>query len=41
VKSRDKQEFARRMGAIKRKLEAGNPDFGKAYDNMYRIAEEL
>jgi prephenate dehydrogenase len=41
VKQRDRQEFVRRMKAIRRKLEANNPDFGKAYDNMYKIAEGL
>lgn len=41
VKSKDRQEFIRRMEAIRSKLEANNPDFGKAYDNMYRIAEGL
>jgi prephenate dehydrogenase len=41
VKQKDRQEFIRRMKAIRSKLEANNPDFGKAYDNMYRIAEGL
>ncbi|MFH1663056.1 MAG: prephenate dehydrogenase [Chloroflexota bacterium] len=41
VKQKDKQQFIHRMKAIREKLEANNPDFGKAYDNMYRIAEGL
>ena len=41
VKHKDRQEFIKRMKAIRGKLEASNPDFGKAYDNMYRIAEGL
>jgi prephenate dehydrogenase len=41
VASKDKAEFSRRMTEIRRKLEAGNPDFGKAYDNMYKIADNL
>ena len=41
VKHKDKPEFARRMKALRSKLEQDNPDFGKAYDNMYRIAEGL
>jgi prephenate dehydrogenase len=41
VKHKDRQEFIRRMTAIRSKLEANNPDFGKAYDNMYKIAEGL
>jgi len=41
VKQKDRQEFVRRMKAIRSKLEANNPDFGKSYDNMYKIAEGL
>jgi prephenate dehydrogenase len=41
VKDKDKPEFVRRMIALRSKLEQDNPDFGKAYDNMYKIAEEL
>jgi hypothetical protein len=29
------------MRALRSKLEQDNPDFGKAYDNMYKIAEGL
>jgi prephenate dehydrogenase len=39
VKSGDKRQFISRMEELKRRLEKGNPDFGKAYQNMYRIAE--
>jgi prephenate dehydrogenase len=39
VKSGDRQKFISRMEELKRRLEQGNPDFGKAYQNMYRIAE--
>ena len=41
VKNKDRQEFVRRIKAIRAKLESNNPDFGKAYDNMYKIAEGL
>ncbi len=41
VKHKDKPEFARRMRTLRSKLEQDNPDFGKAYDNMYKIAEGL
>jgi prephenate dehydrogenase len=41
VKHKDKPEFARRMRALRSKLEQDNPDFGKAYDAMYKIAEGL
>jgi len=41
VQQKDSQQFVQRMKAIRSKLEAGNPDFGKSYDNMYRFAEVL
>jgi len=41
VKNKDKQEFIKRMKALRSRLEEGNPDFGKAYENMYNIAEGL
>lgn len=41
VKNKDRQGFAERMAVLKNRLEKENPDFGKAYENMYRIVEEL
>jgi prephenate dehydrogenase len=41
VKQKDSQQFVQRMQTIRQKLEAGNPDFGKSYDNMYKFAEVL
>lgn len=41
VKSKDRQGFVRRMTGVRERLEKGNPDFGKAYENMYRIMERL
>jgi prephenate dehydrogenase len=41
VKQKDRQQFIRRMKGIREKLELNNPDFGKSYDNMYKIAENL
>ena len=41
VKNKDRQGFVKRMTALKDRLEKGNPDFGKAYENMYRIVEGL
>ena len=41
VKQKDRQEFISRMKAIRRSFEVNNPDFGKAYDNMYKIVEGL
>ena len=41
VKNRDKQGFAREMDALKNRLEKVVPDFGEAYENMYRVVEGL
>ena len=41
VKKKDRQEFVRRMSALRSRLEEVNPDFGKAYENMYKIVEGL
>jgi len=39
VKNRDRQAFVARMSALRARLEEGNPDFGKAYENMYKLAD--
>ncbi|UCE97399.1 MAG: prephenate dehydrogenase [Dehalococcoidia bacterium] len=41
VKQKDKQQFISHMKIIRQKLEAKNPNFGKSYDNMYKIADNL
>ena len=41
IKNKDRREFVRRMGLLRDKLEKDAPDFGKAYENMYRVEEEL
>lgn len=41
VKNKNKDEFVRRMRAIRQQLETKSNNFGKAYDNMYKIAEGL
>ena len=41
VAARDRQEFVRRMADLKDKLAQVAPDFAEAYENMYRIAENL
>jgi len=41
VESKDRQEFVRRMKAMKDRLEKIAPDFDKSYENMYRIVEGL
>lgn len=37
VKNKDRPEFVRQMKALKNRLEKDNPDFGKAYQNMYKL----
>ena len=41
VKNKDRDAFIRRMKMLKSRLEKDNPDFGKAYENMYRLASGL
>ena len=41
VKSGDRESFVQQMKALKSRLEKDNPDFGKAYENMYRLASGL
>lgn len=41
VKNRERQQFVDRMNALKNKLKANSLDFGRAYENMYRIVEGL
>ena len=41
VKNKDREEFVRRMKTLRSGLEAKSNNFGKAYDNMYKIAEGL
>jgi prephenate dehydrogenase len=39
VKNKDRQAFVNRMTALKDKLEKIDPDFNKAYENMYRLLD--
>jgi len=41
VENKDRQRFINRMKTLRSRLEEGNPDFGKAYENMYKIVEGL
>jgi prephenate dehydrogenase len=41
LKERDREGFIKRMTAVSKKLEKANPDFGKAYRNIYKIMEWL
>ncbi len=37
VTQKDRQAFVSRMRKLRNQFEKNNPDFGKAYDNMYRL----
>jgi len=41
VENKDQRQFVHRMNSLKDKLKENNPDFEKAYQDMYRILEEL
>ncbi len=41
VKIGDEQTFVKRMGDLREKLQQIDPEFGKAYANMYRLVEGL
>lgn len=41
VESRDKQQFAQSMNTLREKFAKDDPDFGKAYENMYKLIERL
>lgn len=39
VKNKDREEFVKRMDAVRARLEKSDPDFNKAYENMYKLLE--
>jgi len=41
VQNKDRPEFIKRMNILKARFKEGNPDFGKAYDTMYRVLDQL
>jgi len=40
VKNQDRQQFVNRMQSLKELLVKSDPDFGQAYENMYRLLSE-
>jgi len=40
VKNRDRDEFIKRMNSLKARLENTDPDFGRSYEDMYRLLDE-
>ncbi len=41
VKDKNRLEFVKRMNILKNRLEKEHPNFGKAYENMYKLVEGL
>jgi prephenate dehydrogenase len=41
VKDKNRLEFVKRMNILKDRLEKEHPNFGKAYENMYKLVEGL
>lgn len=39
VRNKDQSEFVKKMNALRSSLEKGDPDFRKAYENMYKLLE--
>ena len=37
VKNKDRQEFIKKMTALRDKLEKNDPDFGKSYESLYKL----
>ena len=40
VKNKDRGEFIKRMNTLKARLENTDPDFGRSYEDMYRLLDE-
>jgi prephenate dehydrogenase len=40
VENRDRREFVNRMNTLKDRLENTDPDFGRSYEDMYRLLDE-
>jgi prephenate dehydrogenase len=40
VRNRNRQDFVRKMTSLKERFEKSDPDFGQAYQNMYRLLEK-
>lgn len=39
VRNKNRQEFVKRMNAVRDRLEKSDPDFRRAYENMYKLLE--
>jgi prephenate dehydrogenase len=41
VRNKDRQKFIERMDSLKAKIKERDPDFGKAYENVYKLVANL
>ena len=41
VQDKDKQKFVQRMNSLRDRFNKVNPDFGKGYENMYKLGEGM
>lgn len=41
VRNKDRQKFIERMNSLKAKFKEKDPDFGKAYENVYKLVDSL
>jgi len=41
VRNKDRQEFIQRVNSLRNRLKKENPDFEKAYENIYKLVEGL
>lgn len=41
VKNKDRQKFAQQMSVLRKRIEKSDPNFGGAYEKMYKLMEEL
>jgi len=41
VENKDRKEFVQRMHALRNRLEKDDPELPRAYQNMYKLIEEL
>ena len=39
VKNKDRSGFAKKMNSLRTSLEKSDPDFHKAYENMYKLLD--
>ena len=41
VREKDKDAFIERMNGLKKRMESSNPEFGKSYEDMYKMLDRV